>query len=58
MMWAMGIATLCWLLAQGIALQLSPEDEFWRWCLGATVVYACAMAILGATFTLSLKSRR
>jgi hypothetical protein len=54
----MGIATLCWLLTLGITLQLSPEGEFWRWCLGATFVYTCAMAILGVNFTLSLKSRR
>ena len=57
-MWAMGIATLCWLLSLGLVLLLPQPGGFWLWCIGATVVYASAIAILGVNFALSLKFRR
>jgi hypothetical protein len=56
-MWAIGIATLCWLMSPGVGYLLSSQSGFWFWCIGATVLYAGAMAILGVTLLLKLKSR-
>lgn len=56
-MWAMGIATLCWLMSPGIGILLSSQGGFWFVCIGATVLYAGAMAILSVNYFLELKSR-
>jgi hypothetical protein len=56
-MWAMGIATLCWLMSPVIGLLLASQSGFWLWCIGATVLYAGAIAILGVNFFLKLNSR-
>ncbi len=56
-MWAMGIASLCWLMSLGIGLRLSSQGGLWFWCIRATVLYAGAMAILGVNYFLKLKSR-
>ena len=57
-MWAMGIATLCWLLSLGLVLLLPQQGGFWPWCIGATVVYASAISILGVNFALKARCRR
>ena len=56
-MWAMGIATLGWLISPALGILLSSQGGFWFWCIGATVLYAGAMAILGVNYFLQFKSR-